>query len=645
MSAIAGLVQLDGQSVDRDTLYRMQALLTPYGRDAQHHWHQGNGALLRTLLRTTPEDSLDRQPLVDAANQMAMVFDGRLDNRDELAEALGLGPADTRLMADSDLALAACLHWDSDAPKHLLGDFALACWQPEQERLWLARDPLGMRPLFWYKRDTLFAFATMPKALFAIPGLTKAICEEQLHDYLCMLPMTGPASLFKEIYRVEPGHVVTLSGGAVTSHRYHRFDPHHEIHLDSDEAYVEALREHLDRAVASRLRAVGPIATHLSSGMDSTTVTAFAAQQLSQRQQPLIAYTAVPREGFNGPVPTGRHADEGPKARAVAERFDNIEHVLIRTDGTSPLDNLQTMTEELDRAPLNICNVAWASAIREDAARRGAKALLCANMGNFSISYDGLPYLASLLRSGRWTTLWSVYKELKQRHPSMTWRQMVRVCAAPLIPRSLWHAFEKSRGRAWMLSGHSAISPELSRRMNTRKRAKHIQFDLTYQPSSNSRQFRINTLFLTDTGEYNAAANIDGVEYRDPAADVRLMEFCLAVPDSQYLGDGQLQWLLKRLMADVLPAEILNAKTRGLQAADWYEQTEQALPELRAELQRLKAHHSAGDFLDLEALEKALDEWPDDGWANPEVERRFRFKLLRGLSVGTFIRYADESNE
>lgn len=645
MSAIAGLVQLDGKPVDRDTLHRMQVLLTPYGRDAQHNWHKGNSGLLRTLLRTTPEDSLDRQPLIDTTTKVAMVFEGRLDNRDELAEALGLGIGDLTLMADSDLALRACLHWDMDAPKHLLGDFALACWHPDHNRLWLARDPLGMRPLFWYRRDDLFGFATMPKALFAIPGLTKAICEEQLHDYLCMLPMTGPASLFKEVFRVEPGHVVLLESGNVSSHRYHRFDPHYELHLDSDEAYVEALREHLDRAVASRLRTASPIATHLSSGMDSTTVTAVAARQLSKRQQSLIAYTAVPPEGFNGPVPAGRHADEGPAARAVADRFDNVEHVLIRTDGTSPLDNLHATTEELDRAPLNICNVAWAAAIRADAARRGAKALLCADKGNMSISYDGIPYLASLLRSGQWATLWRVYKDLKRRHPTMTWRQMVKLCAAPLIPRSLWQAFEKHRGRAWMLGGHSAINPELSRRMNTRKRAKDIEFDLSYQPSWNGRQYRINTLYLTDTGEYNAAANVDGVEYRDPTADVRLMEFCLAVPDSQYLGDGQHQWLLKRLMADVLPPEILQAKTRGLQAADWYEQTERALPDLRAELERLKAHGSAGDFLDLAALEQALDEWPDSGWSNPEVERRYRFKLLRGLSVGTFIRYADEGNE
>lgn len=87
MSAIAGLIQLDASAIDRSTLQRMQTLLTPYGRDAQHSWHQQNAGLSRALLRTTPEDSLDQQPLWRAADKLAMVFDGRIDNRDELCES------------------------------------------------------------------------------------------------------------------------------------------------------------------------------------------------------------------------------------------------------------------------------------------------------------------------------------------------------------------------------------------------------------------------------------------------------------------------------------------------------------------------------------------------------------------------------
>lgn len=646
MSAIAGLIQLDASAIDRSSLQRMQTLLTPYGRDAQHSWHQQNAGLSRALLRITPEDSLDQQPLWRAANKFAMVFDGRIDNRDELCEKLGIDISQAALMADSELVYQACLRWDTETPKHLLGDFALACWEPQRQRLWLARDPLGMRPLYWHQQDSLLAFATMPKALFAIPGLTKAISEEQLHDYLCLIPMTGPKTLYKDVYRVEAGQLAVFENGQVNTQFYHRFDPDYELTLDSDQAYVDALREQLEQAVNRRLRSNGPIGAELSSGLDSSTVTATAAELLAKRNQSLTAFTAVPREGFDGPVIRGRHADESVGASALVKRFNNIEHTLIRTGDTTPLDQLQEVVELLDRPPFNICNMGWWIAIRKNAAQRGIKVLLTGSMGNFSISYEGYPYLAWLLRKGRWVTLYRVCKGLIQHQPSLKWRNLLRPCLAPLWPNFIWRLREAARGRILSLTKYSAISPAWSKQLGTQQRAKQAGVDTSFQPAWQGRQQRIQSINMMENGDYNALANTFGIEMRDPTADVRLIEFCLAIPESQYVGGGQFKWLLMRLMKDVLPPEILNVKTRGLQSADWHEQLDNAVPQIREELEKLKAHGSAGDYLDIESLEKSLDEWPShDALDSQEAELRYRTRMLRGLSVGRFVRYADEQNE
>ncbi|HEB03620.1 MAG TPA: asparagine synthetase B, partial [Halomonas sp.] len=572
MSAIAGLIQLDASAIDRSTLQRMQTLLTPYGRDAQHSWHQQNAGLSRALLRITPEDSLDQQPLWRAANKFAMVFDGRIDNRDELCEKLGIDMSQAALMADSELVYQACLRWGTETPKHLLGDFALACWEPQRQRLWLARDPLGMRPLYWHQQDSLLAFATMPKALFAIPGLTKAISEEQLHDYLCLIPMTGPETLYKDVYRVEAGQLAVFENGQVNTQFYHRFDPEYELTLDSDQAYVDALREQLDQAVNRRLRSNGPVGAELSSGLDSSTVTATAAELLAKRSQSLTAFTAVPREGFDGPVIRGRHADESVGASALVKRFNNIEHLLIRTGDTTPLDQLQEVVELLDRPPFNICNMGWWIAIRKNAAQRGIKVLLTGSMGNFSISYEGYPYLAWLLRKARWITLYRVCKGLIQHQPSLKWRNLLRPCLAPLWPNFIWRLREAARGRILSLTKYSAISPAWSKQLGTQQRAKQAGVDTSFQPAWQGRQQRIQSINMMENGDYNALANTFGIEMRDPTADVRLIEFCLSIPESQYVGGGQFKWLLMRLMKDVLPPEILNVKTRGLQSADWHEQ-------------------------------------------------------------------------
>ncbi|WP_168013158.1 asparagine synthetase B family protein [Halomonas salinarum] len=646
MSAIAGLIHIDGSRLDRDTLHRMQSLLAPYGRDAQHSWHQGSGGLTRTLLRITPEDSLDQQPMWHSRQQLALAFDGRLDNREELIAKLEITQSSANRMADSELALHACIRWDSDAPAHLLGDYALACWQPRRQRLWLARDALGMRPLFWYRTDNLFAFASMPKALFAVPGLTKALCEESLHDYLCMMPMSGPQSMYKEVFRVEPGEIVELYKGRISKHYYFRFDPDREIRLASNDDYAEGLKEQLERATQRRLRSRGPIASHLSSGLDSSAVTAVAARLLQGKGESLLAYTAAPREGFNGPVPSHRHVDETLGAKSLVKQFDNIEHIILRRDKDStPLDDLQAIIEQLDRAPLNACNMQWEQAIREDAAQRNVKVLLNGNLGNISISHDGMPYLPWLLLHGRWLLLAKHYRQLKHRNPSLHWRRMVRPWCMPLVPNTLWRAREHAKGRIASLFDYSAINPSWSRHMNSEKRARRMGFDLSHQPSWQGRKQRITSLYRIDIGEYNASTNVHGMEDRDPTADRELMAFCLAVPESQYMGGGQTKWLIRRAMRGTLPGEILDTVTRGIQAPDWHENTEKLIPQMRQALEKLRNHENAGTYLDIDAMEQAIEDWPEEGWDDPKVETRFRLQLLRGMSVGGFIRYAEEGNE
>ena len=96
MTAIAGIIQFDGRPVNRATLERVQNVLAPYGRDAGNIWHQGAAGLVRTLLRTTPEDAFDRQPLVHPASGQVLLFDGRLDNRDDLLRELEIGRASCR---------------------------------------------------------------------------------------------------------------------------------------------------------------------------------------------------------------------------------------------------------------------------------------------------------------------------------------------------------------------------------------------------------------------------------------------------------------------------------------------------------------------------------------------------------------------
>ena len=643
MSAIAGIIHNTDRPMEKATLERMQNALKPYGRDAQHHRTRSNGGLLRTLLRITPEDAFDQQPLQDSSSQTLLVFDGRLDNRDELAHTLGISANELKLMADSQLALRACLRWDTQAPEHLLGDFALACWQPARKRLWLARDPLGARPLFWHQQRDFFAFATMPKALFAIPGVPRTLCEERLADFIALLPVTGPQSFYKDVYRVEPGCVLITENGQTRQHRFHQFDPQRELQLPKDEDYLEAFRECLEQAVASRLRCSGGIASQLSSGFDSSTITALAARQLASVNKGLTAYTAAPREGFNGPVPKGRYADESAGAAALAARFENIEHVILRTNRQSPLTYLQQDIESLDRAPLNPTNMVWMDNIQQTAARHGAKVLLGAQMGNMTISYTGHPYMAEMVKQGQLLRWLREARALHRR--GLRWRGVVGMSIGPYFPAGLWLWLQQLRGQGpGQLSDHTAISREFATRVNCLGRARQKGWDLSYRPWADGRKMRIAVLQRGDNAEHRAAANVHGLEIRDPTADRRLIDLCLAIPGHQYLRNGQDRWLLRRLVSNILPEEILATRGKGLQAADWYEGMGDALAEMRDSLAQMLANGQVGHYLDLENLEHLLANWPDDGWDRMDIINQYHMKLSRGLAAGAFIQYVEDNN-
>lgn len=643
MSAIAGIIRLDQRPVDRAALARMQAVLAPYGPDAQQQWQQAGAGLLRTLLRITAEDQHDRQPWVAADKGAVLVFDGRLDNRDELADELGISINERERLADSELAWLACQRWDTQAVKHLYGAFALACWQPARQRLWLARDPLGQRPLFWHRQAGFFAFASLPKALFCIPGVPRELCQSRMLDRLALLPQKGPESAYKEVFRVEPGHLLVLGNGQLSHQRYHRFAPRREVKLASDSDYLAAFAQHLQRAVSSCLRTCGPLASQLSSGFDSSTVTALAAQQLAPLGQRLYAFTAAPREGFAGPVPKGRHGDESGGAQALAARFGNIDHELIRTAGVSVVDHMQMAIQNTDTLSHAPCNQVWITAIHQRAQALGCKVLLTGQLGNMSISYTGETYLAALFRRGKWRHWWRELRAMRVTQGRSTWALLGK-SAAPSLPKPLWRWLAGRMKRYQPLTHYSPIHPQWMKHMALNARAKERDWDLGYQPWHNGRQMRIAVIERRDPGEFFMAANLHGFELRDPTCDLRLVEFCLAVPDSQYLRNGQTRWLLRRMMADTLPAEILCSTSKGYQAADWYENVSQDVPALRAELERLATHPRIAQMLDVQAMQQLLDDWPQGGWETSSVISRYRLKLMRGMAAAHFIDYVESTN-
>ena len=312
MSAIFGVVQWDGGRVGASDLDRMEAALAAHGPDRRGIWHEGHAGLGHRLSVSTPEDRFERQPLVSETDGGVLVADARIDNRDDLARAWSVSETATRQWPDSAFVARALASWGEDGPGRLRGAFALAHWDGRSQHLLLARSPFCERPLFYHSSPHTFAFASMPRGLFALGLIRRAIDEPFLADMLAQERPAPGGTYFRGVQCVPAGHVLIVTPAGTRALRFWRPDLIRELRLPTDEAYVDAFLEVYARAVRDAVRSAGPVGVMMSGGLDSSSVAAMAAPMLAERGERLAALTEVPPKDFTGATNVYRYTDETP---------------------------------------------------------------------------------------------------------------------------------------------------------------------------------------------------------------------------------------------------------------------------------------------------------------------------------------------
>jgi asparagine synthase (glutamine-hydrolysing) len=644
MTALAGLWRFDGRPDAADGCGRMLAAQAFYGPDAGAQWSESDVALGRRLMRLLPEDAYDRQPLMSSDGRYVLVADVRVDNRDELTEALRIPAWQARSLCDAAILLVAIERWEDFCLERIIGDYAFALWDGARRRLLLARDPLGQRPLHYHRGDKFFAFASMPKGLHALAEVPYAPDEDRIAEFLALMLENGPQSFFQGVERVEPGHVVTVTPTGLVTRR-HWQPTRRRIVLNGPAEYAEALRDLLDQSVRCRLRGAEDVGATLSGGFDSAAVAATAARLLAPSGRRVIAYTAVPREGYDGLAPRNRIVDEGPYAATTAAQYPNMEHVLIRSHDRSPLDVLDRSFFLFDRPLLNISSRVWGNSICDAVRERKLTVLLTGALGNLGLSYNGLELLPELFRNGRWLR-WLREARALVTPGGMRWRGVLANTLGPWCPAALWVWLNRVvHGSPFEIEDYTAINSRRLAELDLPARAKARGLNLAYRPWKDSFAVRLWALRRGDPGNYNKGT-LGGwhIDMRDPTADVRLLEFCLAVPTEQFLSGGKQRALARRALSDRLPRCVLEERRRGLQVADWHEGLTAVRDRVAAELGRLDACAPARKALDLPRLHRLVETWPTGGWERDEVSVPYRLTLLRGIAIGHFLRRATGGN-
>lgn len=645
MSAIAGLIHFDGRPMTDGALEPVMRALAALGPDRQACWRDGMAALGVRVMALLPEDRFDRQPWVERDGTLVMVADARIDNRDELARVLGLGANSLRSMSDSEMLLATYERWGTGGFDRIVGEFTFAAWDARERRLCCARSHLGGSPLYYHRSQHRFAFASTAGALLALPDTPRVLNERRLACALALLPGEPQESFYRDISCLPPGHCLSVEQGRVSVERYWRLDIERRIRLPSDADYVEAFRETFQQAVAARLRSIYPIGSDLSSGCDSSAVTATAAHLLAAEGGGLTAFTAAPREGYAATAPFGWTLDESALAARVAAGLPNLAHVVVRPNGRTALDRLDRSHMLYGRPPRNPANFDWIERVLDTARDRGIRVQLTGERGNKTISYHGLSLLKSLLRSGRWLALAREARALKNN--GFGYRGTAEAALGPDLSAPLRRLHRRLAARPTMnLAAYSAINPAFAAEIGVEAMARRQQWQIGLEPKGDGRARRRAFIEAAEAGDYRDGVRAGwGIETRDPTGDRRVVEFCLAIPEDQFLRNGQRKFLYRRAFEPVLPTAEMVVRKRGYQAADWHEGLTASRGRVAAELDRMARSAAARRALDLPRLKHLVENWPSGDWQGEEVRRQYRHLLMRAVAAGMFILAAEGRRE
>ncbi len=585
--------------------------------------------------------SCDDAILASNQNGNAAAFDGRIDNRGDLRRALNRDNFDR--CDNAQVALLCYEKWGDDFCERIVGNYACAIWDAPRRRLVMAVEPGEPRPLFYWLGQDEILFASEPRGLWSDPKVPKVLDEDQMAAWLCLLPCEPQRSFFKDIVRVAPGYRVVCERDAPRLERW--WQPEHvsELRLADDRDYEEAVRAALEQAVRCRIGGDELIGSHLSGGLDSSSVTATAARLLAVQGRRLTAFTAAPTH----PAPDERirFTDEWPYAAAVAAMYPNIDHLRVANDDAPLFDALELREAGQDWPVLNPSNTVWMNGIDRAARDRNIATLLVAQMGNMTISYDGVELLASQLRGVNVLAAARTLRDL-YRFGGRSWRGLIWDVANAVLPSKARRTLFRAVGRAEPeLFDLSIVNPDFVRSTGIETRARAMAGNLKTVMRGDSRAYRRSVIERNDRAHWAASTRrLFGIDTRDPTTDRRLVELCLSIPDTQYLHKGVYRSLIRRAMADRVPDQVLRERRKGRQAADWRFGFDAAIPMLKMELARFEDSPLARQCLDLPRMRTLLD-----GWRGPEdMDTASRSDYLlavnRGIAAGRFIRRIEARN-
>ncbi|MGH2973224.1 MAG: asparagine synthase (glutamine-hydrolyzing) [Gaiellaceae bacterium] len=505
------------------------------------------------------DPKLGYQPVANERGDVAAVFNGELYNFAELRRDLAARGHEVRGRGDTPVIPHLYEEYGPAFVERLEGMFAIALWDAREQRLLLARDRLGKKPLVWTRLDDgTLAFASEVKALLTVPGVRREADIAALDAYLALQYVPGERTGFRDIHRLPPASVMIVDAASARVDRYWQAAAH--VEQLSDEAWLERVREEVTAAVRARLASDVPLGALLSGGIDSAVVVALMAEASSQ---PVRTFTV----GFAD----GRY-DERAYARAVAQRYatEHIE-IVLEPDAGATLPRLAEAFDEPhgDDAALPLFLIC-------EAARDEVTVGLVGDGGDESFAgYEryAAAALAEHVPRPVASAGASVLRRLpagrrERRSPLFRAARFLEAAAVPAAERygRIMQVFTlQERADLWTAAAKDEIGPLMS--------AGFLLGEPTEPGTTGLQLLDLQSYLPGDLlPKSDIASMAHSLELRSPLLDRRVVELGLSLPDSLKQERRSGKVALRRAFAAELPPEVAERGKSGfaLPLADWF---------------------------------------------------------------------------
>lgn len=570
MSSICGIARTDTRIIAASEIDAMLAALDHWSADHKHSSIVDGAGMGHLLSRVSNQAVHERQPYFDADSGLLISADVRLDNREDLAQQLGMSAARLKTIADGKLVLLAYQRWQHECVQRLRGDFAFAIWDVRSRKLFCARDPLGIRPFFYSATQGEFVFASEMKGLLALPFVDRSVDELWIADYLHNLILDHNSTLYANIRRLEPGHVLIFSEAGLRKSAYWQFDTELRPRLKNEQEYVEAFRDKFETTMRRHLSTDSAVGGELSGGLDSSAICAVALAQLGESERSLLTFAQLADPEYTGHLPRdGRSAVE-----LFCERAGIKDCTHVTGAGAGVLDTLDWANRTLDE-PARVLVVLFNDMLHDAAAGAGVRILLSGWGGNQGVSDPATDITHNALHPAQWRS-WLGNKLLKRENTEPYWQKFA----------------------------HLPLRDELRERFGMRERAQQV-FGSHGQPRSGADRiiFKLTAPEIAARMEIaNLATSARRIEYRYPLLDLELIEFFMSVPREFAQRRNIPRYFFRRVVEHWVPREICWSNARASANPGAISRRRRDGAALRERLEGVSAHSRVHDYVDVKKL-------------------------------------------